>query len=223
MNINMLIAFEGIDGTGKSTLANMFCDYLKEINNKVVYNHQPHGEGSPIEIYNLIKERRERKLEPLTELLLYTADRVENVYKFILPKLQEGYTVVQDRYVMSTFCYQDYLSYNLIKYITDNTLFPDHRLYPKFTVYVSVPIEVSINRLLSRYKQDNNLDKINKFKDKNYYDSVYKYLSDVKTRYQGYIWGDIEDNDYLILDGEKSFDYNLEEIIEYYKEILAYE
>lgn len=221
MNISMLIAFEGIDGSGKSTLANMLCDYLKEINNKVVYNHQPHGDGSPIEIYNLIKERRERKLEPLTELLLYTADRVENVYKFILPRLQEGYTIIQDRYVLSTIAYQNNISTDIIKYITDNTLFPDKRLYPKFTIYVSIPIEVSINRLIIRYKQDNRMDKLDKFKDKTYYNDVYKYLNDVKKRYMDYILDDFCNNNYLILDGEKSFDYNLEEIIKYYKGIIC--
>ncbi|EQD68474.1 dTMP kinase [mine drainage metagenome] len=97
----MFIAFEGIDGAGKSTQARILYDALRQ-KNKVFLTKEP-SEGI---IGRSIKELLHRNdLSPLAMQMLFSADREEHVSKVIMPKINEGYHVISDRYVMSTLAY----------------------------------------------------------------------------------------------------------------------
>jgi dTMP kinase len=99
------ITLEGGDGAGKSTLLARIENFLKEKDIKYVLTREPGGTPVSEEIREILLKPG-RKMEPLTELMLYLAARAEHVETFIKPKLREGYTVLCDRFSHSTLAYQ---------------------------------------------------------------------------------------------------------------------
>lgn len=99
-----LIAIEGIDGTGKSTLAKNLYKALKERGFDAVLSFEPtFGRYGKILRQSFTSPER---LSPEEELRLFTEDRREHVRDFIEPALKRGKTVVLDRYYLSTIAYQ---------------------------------------------------------------------------------------------------------------------
>lgn len=104
----MYIVIEGQDGTGKSTQAELFADYLRAKGQKVVVFHEPDGElASAHALRDIIKDKT-YDLVPLTHVLLFTAARLELWKKLAEPVLREGGTVISARNWWSTLAYQGY-------------------------------------------------------------------------------------------------------------------
>ncbi|MBE0460095.1 MAG: dTMP kinase [Candidatus Aminicenantes bacterium] len=100
----VLIVFEGIDGSGKSTQANNLFHALSERSFKAVYFSEPtQGKWGRI-----IKEKAAfpESLSPEEELKLFQRDREENVEKNLKPALRKKQMVILDRYYFSTIAYQ---------------------------------------------------------------------------------------------------------------------
>lgn len=100
-----IIAFEGIDGSGKTEQSKTFVDYLLREGNKVCHAHEPGNEPFGRNIQDLLKNH---DCDPITQTLLHNAarrDLIENVYK---PALAENRIVVLDRCYVSTLAYQGY-------------------------------------------------------------------------------------------------------------------
>lgn len=101
----LFITFEGVDGCGKSTQANLLFEYLKSQNIPVILTKEPGGtpEGQAIRTILLDKNM---KLPPISETLLFYADRAKHVQDKIVPYLEKGFVVISDRFSDSTFAYQ---------------------------------------------------------------------------------------------------------------------
>ena len=97
----MLIAIEGIDGSGKSTQASLLYDSLRK-NNKVFLTKEPSKGLIGVSIRELLHRN---DLSPMAMQMLFAADREEHISKAIVPKLDEGYHVITDRYYLSTLAY----------------------------------------------------------------------------------------------------------------------
>ena len=99
----MLIAFEGIDGSGKSTQAAMLGEVLRREGREVVLTREPtHGpHGTKIR-----QSFTTGRLTAQEELDLLVADRREHVGSLIKPALERGAVVIIDRYYYSTVAYQ---------------------------------------------------------------------------------------------------------------------
>lgn len=95
------VTFEGIDGSGKSTVSRKVYEVLRKRGYDVIYTFEP-TDG---EIGKCVKRLMEQKINPLTISLLFTADRYEHV-KLIKNWLDEGKIIICDRYVDSTYAYQ---------------------------------------------------------------------------------------------------------------------
>lgn len=144
----MLISFEGIDGTGKTTFANYTKKYLENSGKKVYFTYEP--TDSLINVKNLV----ERKLDPLTQALLFMADRVEHI-KEIRKHLINDEIVVIDRYVDSTFAYQGSLLEHLFKskkkaYEYLDSIYDPFRLDPDITFLFLVDPKLGTNRVGKR-------------------------------------------------------------------------
>ncbi len=100
-----LITFEGIDGSGKTTMVAHVARRLQLLSIRHVVTREPGGTDLGAEIRNLVLRW---EMEPLTELLLYAADRAEHVARIIRPSLEEGLIVLCDRYADATLAYQGY-------------------------------------------------------------------------------------------------------------------
>lgn len=143
----MLITFEGIDGSGKSTLIKQVGEYLKSKNLNTLITYEPYDE----DIRNLIKSG---KYLPKAELALFTADRVQHIENIILPALKDNMIVLCDRFIDSTIAYQfggNGISPDIIKAMYKLLNYP---IYPERTYYLDIPISEAMFRISKRYSKE---------------------------------------------------------------------
>ena len=143
----MLITFEGIDGSGKSTLIKQVGEYLKSKNLNTLITYEPYNE----DIRNLIKSG---KYLPKAELALFTADRVQHIENIILPALKDNMIVLCDRFIDSTIAYQfggNGISPDIIKAMYKLLNYP---IYPERTYYLDIPISEAMFRISKRYSKE---------------------------------------------------------------------
>jgi dTMP kinase len=104
MKTGLLIAFEGIDGTGKSTQLPLLAAYLRSQGCVVVETREPTSGPYGQQIRALYQNRNQ--VSPEQELELFLLDRRQHVAECILPALAQGAIVLTDRYYFSTAAYQ---------------------------------------------------------------------------------------------------------------------
>jgi len=103
MGSGFLIAFEGIDGSGKTTQAKRLVRWLRKKGLPARYTSEPTGGA----IGRILKSMaRRRDVEPRVEAVLFAADRLIHLEKVIEPLLEKGFIVVSDRYLHSSLAYQ---------------------------------------------------------------------------------------------------------------------
>jgi len=100
----LLVAIEGIDGTGKTTLSHTLFHALKKRGIDVILSFEPTSGPYGKRLRKTFSERV--RLGPKEELRLFTEDRKEHVQDLILPALKAGKIVILDRYYLSTMAYQ---------------------------------------------------------------------------------------------------------------------
>lgn len=100
------IVVEGIDGSGKSTVAARIADDLTRRGRKVLRTREPGGTPLSEKIRALLLDAKNSEMVPFTELFLYMASRAQLVDEVIRPSLKDGVDVVCDRYYYSTAAYQ---------------------------------------------------------------------------------------------------------------------
>jgi dTMP kinase len=100
------IVVEGIDGSGKTTLAARLAQELALAGRRVLRTREPGGTRLGEKIREVLLDARNAEMTPLAELFLYMASRAQLVEKVIRPALKDGLDVVCDRYYYSTAAYQ---------------------------------------------------------------------------------------------------------------------
>jgi dTMP kinase len=101
----MLITFEGIDGSGKSTQAQKLWERLQQEGRDPMLVREPGGTLLSERVRTLLLDRT-LHVEPFAELLLFSAARTQLVVEIIRPALREGRIVICDRFYDSTVAYQ---------------------------------------------------------------------------------------------------------------------
>ncbi len=104
--MSLFVVFEGGEGSGKSTQTRMLCEHLEKSGIPVLLVHEPGYTPLGNEIRQWLKGNI--GIDPVTELLLFEASRVELVKNVIRPALASGTVVVCDRFYHSTIAYQGY-------------------------------------------------------------------------------------------------------------------
>lgn len=152
----MFITFEGIDGSGKSTLIQRVGKALKAIygDDRVVVLREPASDTqTQRNIRNAIMTKGN---ERLTEFLLFQASRSEMVAKQIRPALEDNKIVLCDRFTDSTIAYQGAgrgIDMSLIEQM--NTL-TTGGIKPDRTYYLDIPIDVAKTRINGGAREENN-------------------------------------------------------------------
>jgi dTMP kinase len=104
----LLVAFEGGEGSGKTTQARLVAIWLRELGYDVVTTHEPGATKIGMRLRALLLDTSHTGMSPKAEALMYAADRAEHVDSVITPALDRGAVVITDRYVDSTLAYQGY-------------------------------------------------------------------------------------------------------------------
>jgi len=102
----LLIAFEGGEGSGKTTQARLIAIWLREFGYDVVTTHEPGATKIGMRLRALLLDTAHTGMSPHAEALMYAADRAEHVASVIAPALDRGAIVITDRYVDSSLAYQ---------------------------------------------------------------------------------------------------------------------
>jgi dTMP kinase len=100
----VFVTFEGVDGSGKSTQAELLGDWLRQEGREVVTTREPGGTPLGERVRELLLDGE--AVAPWTEAALFTAARAELVQHVIGPALAEGADVICDRYLDSSLAYQ---------------------------------------------------------------------------------------------------------------------
>lgn len=150
----MYIVIEGQDGTGKSTQAELLTEYFKEQGKEVIMLEEPDGDlPQAHDLHDMILSRGYH-LEPITNVLLFTAARVELWYKIAEPVLKRGGIVISARNYWSTLAYQGYgegvSSSKIIRLTKD--LLPEKYFRPDYGFILTVPDQVRLARQFDRGK-----------------------------------------------------------------------
>lgn len=150
----MYIVIEGQDGTGKSTQARLLEEHFKKLGKEVVVMEEPDGDlPQAHDIHDMILTRG-YDLEPLTNVLLFTAARVELWRKIAEPVLKRGGVVISARNYWSTLAYQGYgegVSRSKIIKITKEIL-PEKYCHPDYGFIMTVSDKVRLERQGTRGK-----------------------------------------------------------------------
>jgi dTMP kinase len=155
----MLITFEGIDYSGKTTQAKKLFNYLKRKGYKVILLREPGGEKVSEKIRQVLLSSRNTGMNPLTELLLYEAARAQLVSRVILPALRRGKLVICDRFYDSTLAYQGYgrgLNIKTIDYLNEVSV---SGLKPDLTILIDIPLDVFSKRMRKNNKKKDRIEK----------------------------------------------------------------
>ena len=142
----MFITLEGIEGSGKTTQIGRLVEFLEDRGSECVTTRQPGGTLIGENIRSILLDPANSALEPMTELLLYMADRSQHIYELIRPCLKAGKTVVCDRYFDATVVYQGFargLNLELIRQL-HQILFDD--LKPDVTLLLDLAPQVGLQR-----------------------------------------------------------------------------
>ena len=142
----MFITLEGIEGSGKTTQIGRLVEFLEDRGIECVTTRQPGGTLIGENIRSILLDPANSALAPMTELLLYMADRSQHIYELIRPCLQAGKTVICDRYFDATVVYQGFargLNFELIQQL-HQILFDD--LKPDVTLLLDLAPQVGLQR-----------------------------------------------------------------------------
>jgi dTMP kinase len=142
----MFITLEGIEGSGKTTQIGRLVKYLEARQIECVATRQPGGTPIGETIRSILLDPANSALKPMTELLLYMADRAQHIFELIKPCLEAGKTVVCDRYFDATLVYQGFargLSIELIGEL-HKLLFDD--LKPDVTLLLDLSPRLGLGR-----------------------------------------------------------------------------
>jgi len=102
----LLIAFEGGEGSGKTTQARLVSIWLRELGYDVETTYEPGATKIGMRLRALLLDTSSTGMSPHAEALMYAADRAEHVTSLIAPALARGAIVITDRYVDSSLAYQ---------------------------------------------------------------------------------------------------------------------
>ena len=158
----MLITFEGIDGSGKSTQAKRLYEHLKSLGYKVSLYRDPGSTELAEKIRELILGF---EIDPTTELLLFECARSSLMWEKILPDLRDGKVVIVDRFIDSTMAYQGYGreinlgTVNILNHIAIRGRKPD------ITFLLNVPLEMALERIKGKRTRFEDKDYLRRVRD----------------------------------------------------------
>jgi len=148
----VFITFEGIDGSGKSTQIKKLKQRFEKEGSKVKVFRDP---GGPV-VSEKVREillNPDYDVDPITELLLFSAARSQLMAEKVLPNLKEGIVVILDRFYDSTTAYQGYGRRSVsLKEIHELNEIASHKRAPDLTIYMKIPFEEAQKRMAAKEK-----------------------------------------------------------------------
>ncbi|MCD6586507.1 MAG: dTMP kinase [Desulfobacteraceae bacterium] len=142
----MLITLEGIEGSGKTTQIDYIASYFQKFGLDYIITKEPGGTVIGEKIRSILLDPGNINIHPMTELLLYAADRVQHIKELINPMIESGKIVICDRFYDSTTVYQGFtrgIDISLIQQLNRLVL---EGLAPDMTFILDLNPEIGLKR-----------------------------------------------------------------------------
>ncbi|MEO9110198.1 MAG: dTMP kinase [Jatrophihabitantaceae bacterium] len=149
----VFIAFEGGEGSGKSTQIALLAEHLRAQGRSVVLTHEPGATEVGSEIRALVLHDS-RPLTSRAEVLLFAADRAHHVETVVRPALESGGIVLTDRFVDSSLAYQGVGRGLVVDEVRKISRWATSGLYPDLTVLLDIPAVQGLARAHERGTDD---------------------------------------------------------------------
>lgn len=154
MKKGLFITFEGNDGSGKTTIANLVVGTLQELGYDVVYTREPGGIRIAEDIRSIILSPEYTEMDPMCEAMLYAAARRQHLVQKVLPALAEHKIVICDRFIDSSLAYQGSARGLGISEIYELNQFAVKGHMPDLTLFLKVDLETGLSRVQARGAMD---------------------------------------------------------------------
>ena len=154
----VFIALEGIDGSGKSTIAERLVLALQQAGQKAILTREPGGTAIGEHIRMVLLGETSSSMLPETEMLLFAAARAQHVGEVIRPALAEGFIVVTDRFSDSSLAYQwggrglPESDVVMAQELATGGVEPDLK------ILLDLPVETALRRRMANSRDVNRLD-----------------------------------------------------------------
>jgi dTMP kinase len=146
----VFIAFEGGEGSGKSTQSKLLKKWLEEEGEEVLLSREPGGTEMGKDLRRILLDHSTGEISPRAEALLYAADRAHHVFSKIRPALDRGEVVITDRYFDSSIAYQGAGRILVSGEVARISRWATESLFPTLTILIDQPAEIGLSRLKSK-------------------------------------------------------------------------
>lgn len=156
MSKGIFITIEGPEGSGKTSIIQM----LVEDSNNIVFTREPGGVIISEKVREIILNNDHVEMDARTEALLYAAARRQHLVEKVIPALNEGTTVICDRFIDSSLAYQGHARGLGIDEVLSINQFAIDNVMPDVTILLDIDPEIGLERIANNNQRElNRLDK----------------------------------------------------------------
>ncbi len=145
--MSLFVTFEGGEGSGKSTAIKSLVEKLKQEGFDILLTREPGGTPISEQIREVILNKENTNMDPVTEAYLYAASRRQHVIEKVRPALKDGKLVLCDRFLDSSLAYQGGargLGFDMILDINKHAI---DGLFPDVTIFFDLKPEIGLARI----------------------------------------------------------------------------
>ena len=205
----MFVTIEGPEGSGKSSVTKEVVKMLEKDGETIVLTREPGGTPIAEEIRNVILDKKNTAMDPMTEALLYAASRRQHLIEKVWPLSKEGKIVISDRFLDSSLAYQGGARGLGIDNILALNQYATDGFYPDLTLLFDLDPRIGMARIAANNNREVNrldLEKID------FHDNVRKTFLQLAERFK---------DRFVILDASKPFDEVVQDAYRAIKDRLA--
>ena len=180
MKKGLFITFEGPDGSGKTTVSTAVVERLQKEGYQVKYTREPGGSDIAEQIRSVILDPKNTEMDARCEALLYAAARRQHLVEKVLPALEEGITVISDRFVDSSLAYQGYGRGIGVEDVYSINMFAIEGKLPDRTIYLNIDAKTGLDRINENRTSLDRLDQ----ESEDFHNLVHKGYEEVVERYK---------------------------------------
>ena len=190
----MFITIEGPEGSGKSSVTKKVVELLEKEGYQIVLTREPGGTPISEEIRNVILDKSNTNMDPMTEALLYAASRRQHLVEKVWPLSKEGKIVISDRFIDSSLAYQGGArGLGIDKILALNTYATDG-YFPDLTLLFDIEPELGLARIAANANREVNRLDLEKL---DFHKNVRKTFLELSKRFS---------DRYIVIDASKPFD-----------------
>ena len=190
----MFVTIEGPEGSGKSSVTKEVVKLLEQEGLTVVLTREPGGTPIAEEIRNVILDKKNTAMDPVTEALLYAASRRQHLVEKVWPLSKEGKIVISDRFLDSSLAYQGGARGIGIDKVLSLNQYATDGFYPDLTLLFDLDPRIGLARIAANNNREVNRLDLEKIE---FHDNVRKTFLELSKRFS---------DRYVVLDASKPFD-----------------